>query len=46
MGEAFIFGGRTETRLEPTTNGPAVPQAAFAPAYDAVTGRVAQAADK
>lgn len=45
-GEAFIFGGRTESRLEPTTNGPAVPQAAFASAYDAVSGRVAQALNK
>ena len=45
-GEAFIFGGRTEVRLEPTTNGPAVPQSAFASAYDAVAGRVAAAVNK
>jgi hypothetical protein len=46
VGEAFIIGGRTETRLEPTTNGPPVPSSAFNPAYNAVAGRVAQAATK
>jgi hypothetical protein len=45
-GEAFILGGRVETLLEPTTNGPAVPQSAFASAYDSITGRVAQAVNK
>ena len=45
-GEAFIFGTRTETRLTPMTNGPAVPQATFASAYDAITTRVAEAANK
>jgi hypothetical protein len=42
VGEAFIIGGRTETRLEPSTNGPAVPATAFGPAYNNVVGRVAQ----
>ena len=42
-GEAFMFGGRMETRLVPTTNGPAVPQSAFASAYDAVSDRLSQA---
>jgi hypothetical protein len=46
VGEAFILGGRTQTRLEPTTNGPPVSTSAFAPAYAAVVGRVAQAANK
>ena len=46
VGEAFIVGGRTETRLEPTTNGPAVPSSDFAPAYAAVVGRAAAAASK
>jgi hypothetical protein len=43
LGEAFMFGGRVESRLVPSTNGPAVPQAAFAQAYDGVSGRVARA---
>jgi hypothetical protein len=30
----------------PTTDGPAVPQSAFASAYDAVTGRLALAVNK
>jgi hypothetical protein len=46
VGEGFILGGRAETRLEPTTNGPAVPTDAFTSAYNAVTQRVAMAVDK
>ncbi len=42
VGEAFILGGTTETRIEPSTNGPAVPATAFGPAYNNVVGRVAQ----
>jgi hypothetical protein len=42
VGEAFIIGGSTETRLEPSTNGPVVPATAFGPAYTNVVGRVAQ----
>jgi hypothetical protein len=42
VGEAFIVGGRTETRIEPSTNGPAVPATAFGPAYTNVVGRVSQ----
>ncbi len=45
-GEAFIFGGRIVDRLVPVTNGPAVPQADFAAAYDSITQRVAQAANR
>ena len=45
-GEAFIFGGRIVNRLVPVTNGPAVPQADFAAAYDSITQRVAQAANR
>jgi hypothetical protein len=41
IGEAFMVGGRIETRLEPTTNGPAVPSEDFFPAYNAVVGRIA-----
>jgi hypothetical protein len=46
VGEAFILGHRTETRLEPTTNGPPVASSAFSPAYTAVVGRVASSAAK
>jgi len=45
-GEAWIFGGRSETQLVPTTAGPPVPQAAFASAYDSITARVAKAATR
>ena len=34
-------GGRIETLLEPTTNGPPVPSGPFTAAYNAVTGRMA-----
>jgi len=33
-------------RLVPTTNGPPVPQSAFAAAYDSITARVAQSVNK
>ncbi len=46
QGDAFSFAGRTEVRLTPMTNGPAVPQSAFASAYDGVTGRLALAVNK
>jgi hypothetical protein len=42
VGEAFIIGRSTETRLEPSTEGPAIPSTAFGPAYANVVGRVAQ----
>ncbi len=43
VGQAFMLGGRIETRLQPSTNGPAVPSEAFNPAYDAVVGRIGRA---
>ncbi len=43
IGQAFMLGGRIETRLQPTTNGPAVPSDAFNPAYNAVAGRISRA---
>ncbi len=46
LGEAFIFGGRVMTRLEPTTNGPPIPSSAFVPAYNAIVGRVAASVGK
>jgi hypothetical protein len=42
VGEAFMLGRSTETRLEPSTDGQAVPSTAFGPAYANVVGRVAQ----
>jgi hypothetical protein len=41
LGEAFIYGGRTEVRLVPSTNGPPVPQSIFAQAYNSITSRLA-----
>jgi hypothetical protein len=46
IGQAFMLGGRTESLLEPSTNGPAVPSAPFSSAYDSMTARLAQAVDK
>ena len=46
VGEGYLLGGRTETRLQPSTNGPAIPGGAFTPAYNAVVARVAQAASR
>ncbi len=46
IGQAFMIGGRIESVLEPTTNGPQVPSAPFTAAYDAMTGRIAQATSK
>lgn len=41
VGDAFILGGRVLTVLQPVTTGAAIPPSVFAPAYDAVAGRVA-----
>jgi hypothetical protein len=46
VGEAFLLGGRTETLLEPSTNGPSIPAAPFTSAYDSITARMAQSVDK
>jgi hypothetical protein len=46
VGQAYIIGGRVEARLTPSTNGPPIPPDAFVPAYNAMAGRVAQAASK
>ncbi len=46
VGSAFIVGGRIEATLQPTTNGPAVPSAAFTSAYNAMVGRVAAASHR
>jgi hypothetical protein len=42
VGQAFLIGGRVETVLEPSTNGPAVPSGPFESAYHAVIGRLAR----
>jgi len=41
VGQAFMIGGRIESKLEPTTGGPPVPTDAFTPAYTAIAGRIA-----
>ncbi len=46
VGEAFLFGGRIESKLEPTTAGAQVPTSAFTPALNAMEGRIAAAVDK
>jgi hypothetical protein len=46
VGDGFILGGRTVTRLVPSTNGTPIPSASFTPAYNAVVARVAQASAK
>jgi len=46
LGNAFIIGGRIETTLQPSTNGPPVPSDAFNSAYTAIVGRVAAAVSK
>jgi hypothetical protein len=43
VGQAFMLGGRIETVLQPSTNGPPVPSEAFNPAYTGVVGRIAHA---
>jgi hypothetical protein len=46
VGDGFILGGRTETKVVPSTNGAPIPSSAFAPAYSAIVARVAQAASR
>ena len=46
VGDAYVLGGRVVTVIQPSTNGAAIPSSVFAPAYDAVAGRVAASASK
>jgi hypothetical protein len=46
IGQAFLLGGRIETLLEPSTNGPSVPSSDFTSAFDAVTARMAAAVNR
>ena len=46
VGDAYVLGGRTVTVIQPSTDGAAIPSNVFAPAYDAVAGRVAASASK
>jgi hypothetical protein len=46
VGQAFLLGGRIETLLEPSTNGPSVPSSNFTPAFDAVAARMAATVDR
>jgi hypothetical protein len=46
VGQAFMFGGRIASLLEPTTEGPPVPSSAFVPAFNAMTARIASDSSK
>jgi len=46
VGDAYLLGGRVVSVIQPTTAGAAIPSDVFAPAYDAVAGRVAAASSK
>ena len=43
IGQAFMLGGRIETRLQPSTNGTSIPSEDFNPAYNGIVGRIAHA---
>lgn len=45
-GEAFLFGGRIESKLEPTTGGAQVPTSAFTPALNGMESRIAASVNK
>ncbi|HWD51393.1 MAG TPA: hypothetical protein VG412_03265 [Acidimicrobiales bacterium] len=40
VGDAYMFGGRIEATLQPSTHGPDVPSDAFNSAYNAMLGRI------
>lgn len=40
VGDAYVFGGRIEATLQPSTHGPAVPSDAFNAAYNGMLGRI------
>jgi hypothetical protein len=40
VGDAYVFGGRIEATLQPSTHGPDVPSDAFNSAYNAMIGRI------
>ena len=46
VGDAYLLGGRIITVIDPTTNGSGIPSDVFAPAYNAVAGRLAASASK
>ena len=46
VGDAYLLGGRAVTVVQPSTNGPAIPSDVFAPAFNAVAGRLAAAISK
>jgi hypothetical protein len=46
VGDAYLLGGRVVTVIQPSTNGPAIPSDVFAPAYDAVAGRIGASVTK
>jgi hypothetical protein len=46
VGDAYMFGGRIEATLQPSTHGPDVPSDAFNSAYNAMLGRISADASK
>jgi hypothetical protein len=46
VGDAYMFGGRIEATLQPSTHGPDVPSDAFNSAYNAMVGRISADASK
>lgn len=46
VGDAYVFGGRIEATLQPSTHGPDVPSDAFNAAYNAMVGRISANASK
>jgi hypothetical protein len=43
VGQAFMFGGRIDSRLEPTTTGESIPSDDFNPPYNAMVARIGSA---
>jgi hypothetical protein len=46
VGDAYVFGGRIEATLQPSTHGPDVPSDPFNSAYGAMVGRISANAGK
>ena len=46
VGDAYVFGGRVEATLQPSTHGPDVPSDAFNSAYHGMLGRISADAGK
>jgi hypothetical protein len=46
VGDAYMFGGRIEATLQPSTHGPAIPSDSFSSAYSGMVGRISANASK